>query len=138
MGKRAELLRWLQGSAAGKREARVLAPEPEAHAEDVNHGPFRKSSGITAGDVDVQLDYVGSVQNAAKVIASLHRGEKRLVFCDSKRLVEQLGTELRDRGVTTYLSHASLALDERRRAEQAFAEGAGLRHRVDLHARTRS
>jgi ATP-dependent Lhr-like helicase len=70
----------------------------------------------------VQLDHVGSVDNAAKVISALHRGEKRLVFCDSKRLVEQLGAALRARGVTTFLSHASLALDERRRAEEAFAE----------------
>ena len=30
-----------------------------------------------------------------------HRGEKRLVFADSKRLVEMLGAELRARGVTT-------------------------------------
>ena len=57
------------------------------------------------------------------MIAALHRGEKRLVFADSKRLVEMLGAELRARGVTTYLVHASLSLDERRRAEQAFAEG---------------
>ena len=57
------------------------------------------------------------------MIAELHRGEKRLVFADSKRLVEMLGAELRARDVTTHLVHASLALDERRRAEQAFAEG---------------
>jgi ATP-dependent Lhr-like helicase len=73
--------------------------------------------------LDVELDYVGSVENATKVIAALHRGEKRLVFADSKRLVEMLGAQLRDRGVTTHLVHASLSLDERRRAEQAFAEG---------------
>ena len=66
---------------------------------------------------------MGTVENAAKVIAALHRGEKRLVFCDSKRLVELLGAELRARGVTAHLVHASLSLDERRRAEQAFAEG---------------
>ncbi|MGE5291714.1 MAG: helicase-related protein [Micromonosporaceae bacterium] len=48
---------------------------------------------------------------------------RRLVFCDSKRIVEQLGAALRARGVTVFLSHASLSLDERRRAEQAFAEG---------------
>ena len=65
----------------------------------------------------------GSLANAAKVIAALHRGEKRLVFADSKRLVEMLGAELRARGITTHLVHASLSLDERRRAEQAFAEG---------------
>ncbi|MGH3238104.1 MAG: helicase-related protein, partial [Streptosporangiaceae bacterium] len=62
------------------------------------------------------------MSNAATVIASLHRGEKRLVFCDSRQLVEEIGAALRERGVTTFLSHASLPLDERRRAEQAFAE----------------
>ena len=71
---------------------------------------------------DIELDYVGSVSNAATVIASLHRGEKRLVFCDSRQLVEEIGAALRERGVTTFLSHASLPLDERHRAEQAFAE----------------
>jgi ATP-dependent Lhr-like helicase len=65
---------------------------------------------------------VGSVANAAKVIAAL-TGEKRLVFCDSRRLVEQLGVQLRERGVTTYLIHASLSLDERQQAKRAFAEG---------------
>jgi ATP-dependent Lhr-like helicase len=71
---------------------------------------------------DVQLDYVGSVDNAARVITALHQGEKRLVFCDSRRLVEELGAALRARGVTTFLSHASLSLDDRRRSEQAFAD----------------
>ncbi|GAA2417338.1 hypothetical protein GCM10010191_29890 [Actinomadura vinacea] len=33
--------------------------------------------------------------NAATVIAALHRGEKRLVFCDSLQLVEELGAALR-------------------------------------------
>ena len=71
---------------------------------------------------DIELDYVGSVSNAATLIASLHRGEKRLVFCDSRQLVEEIGAALRERGVTTFLSHASLPIDERHRAEQAFAE----------------
>ncbi len=65
---------------------------------------------------------MGSVGNAATVIASLHRGEKRLVFCDSRQLVEEIGQALRERGVTTFLSHASLPPDERHRTEQAFAE----------------
>lgn len=71
---------------------------------------------------DIQLDHVGSLDNAATVIAALHRGEKRLVFCESRRQVEQLGEKLRARGITTFLSHASLAAEERRRAEEAFAE----------------
>ncbi|MGH3303970.1 MAG: helicase-related protein, partial [Streptosporangiaceae bacterium] len=71
---------------------------------------------------EVEIDYVGSVANAAKVVALLHRGEKRLVFCDSRQLVEEIGAALRERGVTTFLSHASLSADGRHRAEQAFAE----------------
>jgi ATP-dependent helicase Lhr and Lhr-like helicase len=81
------------------------------------------TAAVPAADADIQLDYVGGVANAAKVIAALYRGEKRLVFCDSKRLVEELGARLRELGVTTYLIHASLSLDERRRSELAFAEG---------------
>ncbi|WP_307849233.1 helicase-related protein [Micromonospora sp. U56] len=68
------------------------------------------------------LDYVGSLANAARVIAGLHLGEKRLVFCESRQTVEELGQLLREKGVTTFLSHASLSTDERRRAEQAFSE----------------
>lgn len=108
VGNPAELLTWLQGSAVGQRPGVVVAPVADVPV---------------AADADIQLDYVRSVPNAAKVIAALYRGEKRLVFCDSKRLVEELGAHLRGLGVTTYLVHASLSLDERRRAELAFAEG---------------
>jgi ATP-dependent helicase Lhr and Lhr-like helicase len=73
-------------------------------------------------EADVQLDYVGSLPNAALVISRLHRGEKRLVFCDSRARVEELVVELRQRGVETFVSHSSLSHDERRRAEVAFAE----------------
>jgi ATP-dependent Lhr-like helicase len=71
---------------------------------------------------EVQLDYVGSLPNAALVISRLHRGEKRLVFCDSRARVEELVVELRQRGVETFVSHGSLGHHERRRAEAAFAE----------------
>ncbi|MEU8404321.1 DEAD/DEAH box helicase [Nonomuraea sp. NPDC048892] len=102
-----ELMTWLQGSGRGSRTGRVIAPAP---------------TGVDVSRGDVELDYVGSVENAAKVISVLHQGEKRLVFCDSKRLVEQLGATLRTLGVTTFLSHASLSVEDRRRAEQAFTE----------------
>jgi ATP-dependent helicase Lhr and Lhr-like helicase len=117
VGNPGELLRWLQGSAAGTRPGVVVAPQAEGSGEGDGLGRLEEIS------ADIQLDYVGTVENAATVIAALHAGEKRLVFCDSKRLVEQLGASLRERGITTYLSHASLSLDERRRAERAFAEG---------------
>lgn len=115
------LLAWLQGSGRGSRPALVVAPEvrlPGPASSDT----APPATPVTPPPGDVELDYVGSVGNAATVIAALHRGEKRLVFCDSRQLVEELGQTLRARGVTTFLSHASLAADERIRAEQAFAE----------------
>ncbi|MEU4270807.1 DEAD/DEAH box helicase [Streptomyces sp. NPDC026092] len=114
VGNPTELLHWLQGSGAGNRPARVVAPHL-AVPSDTSAVPQPPAG-------EIQLDYVGSVDNAARVISSLHQGEKRLVFCESRRLVEELGEKLRLRGVTTFLSHASLSVDERRRAEQAFAE----------------
>jgi ATP-dependent helicase Lhr and Lhr-like helicase len=112
VGNPAGLLDWLQGSGRGHRPGVVVAPDAAPVA----------SVASAAGPGEVELDYVGSVSNAATVIASLHQGEKRLVFCDSRQLVEEIGGALRDRGVTTFLSHASLPLDQRRRAEQAFAQ----------------
>lgn len=120
VGNPVELLAWLQGSGAGTSKGCVVGGATNSF------GVTDRDSGdvITAApELDVQLDYVGSVENAATVIATLHRGEKRLVFADSKRLVEMLGAQLRERGVTTYLVHASLSLDERRRSEEAFAAG---------------
>ena len=110
-----ELLQWLQGSGRGRRPAAVIAPDLPVAGAVV-------SAGTPPPPGDVELDYVGSADNAARVIAALHRGEKRLVFCDSRSLVEELGQKLRALGVTTFLSHASLSVEERRRAEQAFAE----------------
>ncbi|WFE65540.1 DEAD/DEAH box helicase [Micromonospora sp. WMMD714] len=104
-----DLLCWLQGAGRGSRPARVVAPAAAAAAVSPPPG-------------EVELDYVGSVHNAARVVAALHRGEKRLVFCESRALVEELGQKLRELGVKTYLSHASLSADERHRAEEAFAQ----------------
>ena len=129
VGNPAELLRWLQGSGRDHRPGRVVAPELPTSASTSAGRPATPfaPTGIagmpaTPPSGDVELDYVGSVDNAARVIAGLHRGEKRLVFCDSRALVEELGQKLRALGVKTYLSHASLALGERRRAEEAFAQ----------------
>ncbi len=61
VGNPANLLTWLQGSSAGERPARVVAPELGA-------------SGAAVAPPDLTIDYVGSPENAAKVIAALHRG----------------------------------------------------------------
>lgn len=73
--------------------------------------------------VEVRADHVGSLSGAAKVMAALHRGEKRLAFCDSRSEVEELAVALRGEGVQTYVSHSSISRDERRQAEEAFAQG---------------
>lgn len=99
------LIRWL--TPTGTKSRIVLNP-----------------SGNETARPEVTLDYVGNLPNAATVISRLHRGEKRLVFVDSRRRVEELAQELRARSVTTFVSHGSLGRDERVRAEQAFAEAA--------------
>jgi ATP-dependent Lhr-like helicase len=103
VGNPEELLGWLAGACEGPRQ--VCLP-PEAG---------------TAAPADVKLDHVGSLRNAAVVISRLHRGEKRLVFVDSRSRAEQLGRELRSLEVTAFVTHSSLSQDERRQAEEAFA-----------------
>lgn len=98
------LVDWLSGSSPGVRE--VYAPA--------------ESSG--RDDADVQLDYVGSIDNAAVVISRMHRGEKRLVFTDSRAKAEALSANLRGRQVTTFVTHSSLSQDQRRQAEEAFSQ----------------
>lgn len=79
-------------------------------------------SASVSTDADVTIDHVGSLENAAMVISRLHRGEKRLVFCDSRGSAEQLSSLLRAREMRTFVSHASLSVAERRQAEAAFSE----------------
>lgn len=105
LGNPEALLGWLAGSSPGPRQ--VVAPEPERAA---------------GAEADVQIDFVGTLDNAAQVLGRLYRGEKRLVFCDSRSRVEDLAFRLRELSVPTHVSHGSLGTEERRRSEQAFAE----------------
>lgn len=104
IGNPEELLQWLAGASAGRRSVVAVSAGSATH-------------------VDVKVDYVGSLANAATVISRLHRGEKRLVFCDSRSRVEDLAYRLRELEVSTFVSHGSLGVSERRQAEAAFAEG---------------
>lgn len=98
------LAEWLAGRSA--QPWHVINPAASSPAEPV-----------------VEVDWVGNLRNAALVISRLHRGEKRLVFCDSRSRVEELSLQLRELGVATFVSHSSLSLEERRAAETAFSEG---------------
>jgi ATP-dependent Lhr-like helicase len=102
VGNPQELLEWLTSGRGG----RVIGPA------------------APASDGDVTTDYVGSVPNAVSVLSRLFRGERRLIFADSRSRVEDLAGGLRAAGVRTFVSHASLSLDERRQAEAAFVEEA--------------
>lgn len=77
----------------------------------------------SASEPTVVIDYVGSLPNAAKVIARLHTDEKRLVFCDSRVQAEELTCLLRAADVTTHVTHGSLSRAEREATETAFAQG---------------
>ena len=76
------LLEWL--APASSRPRRIIAPDGQAEQS-----------------ASVQLDYVGGVENTARVVSSLHKGEKRLVFCDSRARVEELAAGLRQLGTET-------------------------------------
>lgn len=104
IGNPARLLEWLSGSAKGSR--RVI-----------------DGAGFERKKAEVTLDFVGTIDNAGSLISQLHRGEKRLVFVDSRERCEKLAKRLIDLGVRTFVSHSSLGLDERRRAEREFSEG---------------
>jgi len=94
---------WLAGSCPGAR------------------GVYAPATVNAAATADVTLDHVGSLANAAIVISRLHRGEKRLVFCESRARAEELGAELTRLGTTAFVTHSSLSVDQRRQAEDAFA-----------------
>lgn len=79
-------------------------------------------SASVSTEADVTIDHVASLENAATVISRLHRGEKRLVFCDSRSSAEQLSSMLRAKDMRIFVSHASLSVSERRQAEAAFTE----------------
>ena len=118
MGNPAELMTWLQGSFRS-RDTAVIRPV----APGTNPAP------------EITVDFVGSIANAAKVIASLHVGEKRLVFVDSRRQAEELGAALREHGIETYVSHSSPSAAERRPSGMP-SRGTRHRDRCDVDAGT--
>jgi ATP-dependent Lhr-like helicase len=102
VGNPEQLLRWL--ASGSTLPSSVIRPQ---------EAPARQSA--------VQLDFVGSIKNAAVVISRLHRGEKRLVFVDSRARAEELGAELGGLEIKTFVTHSSLSKDQRVRTERAFA-----------------
>ena len=98
-----QLLGWMTQTCSGARQ--VIQPATDSPQEP-----------------EITLDHVGSLDSAATVISRLHRGEKRLVFVESRARAEHLTAALRNLDVNVFVSHGSLSRDDRHRAEQAFAE----------------
>jgi len=102
VGNPVQLLRWLMSGSTCPGQ--IVQP------------PAAATKGPT-----VQLDFVGSLGNAAIVISRLNRSEKRLVFVDSRARAEELGAELLQLETKAFVTHSSLSKDQRNRAERAFA-----------------
>lgn len=106
------------GLSATVGNPEVLIDWLAGHCDGMRHVVSVEAASIEA---DVCVDYVGNLENAAFMISQLHEGEKRLVFCDSRRRVEELAVMLRERGINTFVSHSSLSAEQRRDAEAAFS-----------------
>jgi ATP-dependent Lhr-like helicase len=101
--------------------ATVGNPAALLHWLSVGRGEKVVGAGQPVPDGEVTVDFVGSISNAVTVLSRLFRGERRLIFADSRTRVEEITAGLRAAGIRTFVSHASLSVDERRQAESAFA-----------------
>jgi len=99
-----ELMQWLTVGCNGSQ--RIYVPAEDAASDQP----------------EVMVDFVGSIENAATVISRMHRGEKRLVFIDSRSKVETLGNQLRNLEVNVFVTHGSLSREQRQLSERAFSE----------------
>ena len=66
---------------------------------------------------------MGSVENAGSVISALHRGEKRLVFVESRARAERVSQALGTAGLEVFVHHSSVSRADRELAEAQFARG---------------
>jgi ATP-dependent Lhr-like helicase len=103
VGNPKQLLNWLSGHCKG--ESQLFIEQLDEKQQ-----------------IDVKLDYVGNLENAAIVLSRLHKEKKRLVFCDSRARVERLASLLHDKGVKTFVTHSSLSKDIRHQSEDAFRD----------------
>ena len=104
VGNPTEILAWLQGTS--KRDACVIDP-PKA--------PSRKDLLITMNESTLAI-----ARQAARTAA----GKKSFFFCQSRSMTESVAEHMRGRGIDVFVHHSSVALEERRAAEERFHHGA--------------
>ncbi len=105
VGNPAELGRWLQGSSA--RPTRVVSPPGPAV-------PPRRELTITHGP---------AFPSAARGLGQRARGQKSLVFVESRAGAEQVAHALAGCGVEVFIHHSAVSREDRALAEAQFAQG---------------
>jgi ATP-dependent Lhr-like helicase len=98
------ILGWLRGTS--QREGVVVNPPKQPSKREVHIGLF---------DSTVALASEASTRAA---------GKKSLFFCQSRALTESVAEHMRGRGTEVFVHHSSVALEERRAAEERFHHGA--------------
>ena len=97
-----DILGWLQGSS--RRPGAVINPP---------HKPSRKELLVVLRD-----EFADIAQDAAK----LGRGQKSLMFCQSRSLTEAAASAMQDEGINVFVHHSSVSAEERERAEATFTK----------------
>lgn len=103
VGNPGDILRWLAGTSC--REGQVIDPP---------RPPSRRQ---------IRVGLLPSMQDLAVATAALAAGRKSLFFCQTRALAETVAERLRGRGVDVFVHHSSVALEERRAAEDRFSRG---------------
>lgn len=98
-----EILAWLKGSS--KREGVVIDPPKTPAKRELFIGLHESVAGLAS---------------EAAVRAA---GKKSLFFCQSRALTETVAERMRGRSIDVFVHHSSVALEERRAAEERFARG---------------
>lgn len=103
VGNPEQILAWVSGSS--KRDGVVVDP-PKLPAKR-----------------DLIIGLYDSVATLAAEAAAKAAGKKSLFFCQSRSTTESVAERMRGRGLDVFVHHSSVALEERRAAEERFAHG---------------
>lgn len=103
VGNPQEILTWLCGTS--NREGVVVDPPKQPSRRDLFVGLYE------------------SVVDLSQQAAERASGKKSLFFCQSRALTESVADRMRGTGIDVFVHHSSVALDERRAAEERFHQG---------------
>jgi ATP-dependent helicase Lhr and Lhr-like helicase len=103
VGNPAQILDWLKGSS--QREGVVVDPPKTPAKRDLHIGLY---------------DSITALSNEAATRAA---GKKSLFLCQSRSVTETVAERMRGRDIDVFVHHSSVALEERRAAEERFAHG---------------